>query len=69
MAQARKAVAKSELLIVIILIISLVREDDDKLEFDIVGATEVKVYPTFEAMGLRDELLRGIYNYGKSFHL
>jgi hypothetical protein len=25
---------------------------------------DVEVLPTFEAMGLREELLRGIYDYG-----
>jgi ATP-dependent RNA helicase len=39
-----------------------VREDDDKLEFE--TNSDIKVYPTFESMGLRDELLRGIFAYG-----
>jgi len=43
---------------------SRIREDDNKLEFEISGSSEVKVFPTFESMGLRDELLRGVYNYG-----
>jgi len=44
-----------------------IRDDDDKLEFDIEsegGKQEVKIFPTFDSMGLREELLRGIYAYG-----
>jgi len=45
---------------------SQIREDDDKIEFDIEGASskDVKLYSTFDAMGLRDDLVRGIYGYG-----
>jgi len=39
-----------------------IRDDDDRLEFETSG--KVEVFPTFEAMGLRDELLRGVYAYG-----
>jgi len=39
-----------------------VREDDEKIEFE--TSSDLKLYPTFEAMGLREELLRGIYNFG-----
>jgi len=38
------------------------REDDEKVEFE--TSSEIKVYPTFESMGLREELLRGVYSYG-----
>jgi ATP-dependent RNA helicase len=40
-----------------------IREDDDKLEFD-VNDNKVEIYPTFDKMGLKEELLRGIYAYG-----
>jgi ATP-dependent RNA helicase len=36
------------------------RNADDKMEF----STEVTVAPTFEAMHLKENLLRGIYAYG-----
>lgn len=39
------------------------REQDDELEFT-KQTKKVKIYPTFEAMKLKPELLRGIYNYG-----
>jgi len=38
------------------------REDDNTIEFE--TSTEIKIYPTFDAMGLREELTRGIYAYG-----
>ncbi|KOB76599.1 Eukaryotic initiation factor 4A-III [Operophtera brumata] len=39
-----------------------VREDLSNVEFD--TSEDVEVIPTFDSMGLRDELLRGIYTYG-----
>mmetsp|Transcript_27081 Transcript_27081/g.64321 ORF Transcript_27081/g.64321 Transcript_27081/m.64321 type:complete len:137 (+) Transcript_27081:39-449(+) len=36
--------------------------DDDKLVFE--TSQDVEVIPTFEGMGLRDDLLRGVYAYG-----
>jgi len=39
-----------------------IREDDDTIEFE--TSTEIKIYPTFDAMGLREELTRGVYAYG-----
>jgi len=39
-----------------------IREDDDSIEFE--SSSEIKIYPTFDAMGLREELTRGIYAYG-----
>jgi ATP-dependent RNA helicase len=36
-------------------------QDEDKMEFE---TSEIKIYSTFESMGLREELLRGIYNFG-----
>ena len=39
-------------------------DDDDTLKFE--TSDEVYVIPTFDAMGLREELLRGIYAYGES---
>jgi ATP-dependent RNA helicase len=41
---------------------SNIREDDDTLEFE--TSQEIKLYPTFDSMGLREELTRGIYAYG-----
>jgi ATP-dependent RNA helicase len=38
------------------------REDDNQLQFE--TSAEVKIYPTFDSMGLREDLLRGIYAYG-----
>ncbi len=42
----------------------LVRDDDEKIEFD-VSDNKVDIFPTFEKMGLKENLLRGIYAYGK----
>jgi ATP-dependent RNA helicase len=41
---------------------SQIREDDDTLEFE--TSQEIKLYPSFDSMGLREELTRGIYAYG-----
>jgi ATP-dependent RNA helicase len=38
------------------------RQDDEQLEFE--TSAEVKVHNTFESMGLKDNLIRGIYAYG-----
>ncbi|SJM83269.1 ATP-dependent RNA helicase FAL1 [Zygosaccharomyces bailii] len=38
------------------------REDDSQLKFK--TSKKLKVSPTFEAMNLKDDLLRGIYSYG-----
>jgi len=38
------------------------REDDSTLTFE--TSQEVDVYSTFEAMNLKDKLLRGIFAYG-----
>jgi len=38
------------------------REDDNQLEFETSG--DVKVNSTFDAMGLKESLIRGIYAYG-----
>lgn len=38
------------------------REDDEKIEFE--TSSEIKVYNTFDSMGLREDLLRGILQYG-----
>jgi hypothetical protein len=40
----------------------IVRPDDDRLSFE--TSSEVKVKSSFEDMGLREDLLRGIYAYG-----
>ncbi|EDK37471.2 hypothetical protein PGUG_01569 [Meyerozyma guilliermondii ATCC 6260] len=39
------------------------RELDEELEFT-KSTKKVKIYPTFESMNLKPELLKGIYNYG-----
>jgi hypothetical protein len=36
--------------------------DDDKVEFE--TSSKVKIYSSFDSMGLREDLLRGIYAYG-----
>lgn len=41
----------------------LKEEDMTKVEFE--TSEEVDVTPTFDTMGLREDLLRGIYAYGK----
>lgn len=41
-------------------------EDLSNVEFE--TSEDVEVIPTFDNMGLRDELLRGIYAYGTIFH-
>lgn len=38
-------------------------EDMTKVEFE--TSEEVDVTPTFDTMGLREDLLRGIYGYGE----
>ena len=40
----------------------LVEEDFSKVDFE--TSEEVDVTPTFDSMGLREDLLRGIYAYG-----
>ncbi len=40
-------------------------DNDEKVEFE--TSSEIKVFPTFESMGLREELLRGVYEYGFDF--
>lgn len=42
-------------------------EDLSNVEFE--TSEDVEVVPTFDNMGLRDELLRGIYAYGNIFSL
>lgn len=39
------------------------QEDLTNVEFE--TSEDVEVLPTFNTMGLREELLRGIYAYGK----
>lgn len=43
----------------------IISEDLSNVEFD--TSEDVEVISTFDAMGLRDELLRGIYTYGTYF--
>ncbi len=42
---------------------ALLGDDDATMVFE--TSKEVDVVPTFDQMGLRDDLLRGIYAYGK----
>jgi ATP-dependent RNA helicase len=39
-----------------------VLDNDDKLEFE--TSSDIKIFNTFESMGLREDLLRGIFAYG-----
>jgi hypothetical protein len=51
------------------------REDRERVDFDekenmeITTDAEVEVYPTFDSMGLKEDLLRGIYSYGKYYFI
>ena len=36
---------------------------EEKLEFE--TSEDVEIVPTFDGLGLREELLRGIYSYGE----
>lgn len=40
-------------------------EDEDLTKVEFETSEDVKVIPTFDAMNLREDLLRGIYAYGK----
>ena len=40
------------------------QQPDDLTNIEFESSEDVKVIPTFESMGLRDDLLRGIYAYG-----
>lgn len=42
----------------------VVEEDLANVEFE--TSEDVDVVPTFDSMGLREDLLRGIYAYGKN---
>jgi len=39
--------------------------NDDLKNIEFETSEDVEVTPTFDAMGLREELIRGIYAYGK----
>ena len=41
--------------------------DDEKLDFE--TSEDVEIVPSFDTMGLKDELLRGIYAYGRPHRL
>jgi ATP-dependent RNA helicase len=41
---------------------TILNEDLSNVEFE--TSEDVEVVPTFDSMGLREELLRGIYAYG-----
>ena len=40
-------------------------QPDDLTNIEFETSEDVKVIPTFDNMGLREDLLRGIYAYGK----
>lgn len=40
-------------------------EDQDLSKIEFETSEDVKVIPTFDALNLREDLLRGIYAYGK----
>ncbi len=40
-------------------------DDDDLANVEFETSEEVDVIPTFDSMGLREDLLRGIYAYGE----
>ncbi len=42
----------------------VIAEDDSKIVFE--TSEEVSVTPTFDSMKIREDLLRGIYAYGKA---
>lgn len=44
------------------------QQPDDLTNIEFETSEDVKVVPTFDGMGLREDLLRGIYAYGKNFH-
>lgn len=41
------------------------KQDNDLSKVEFETSKGVDITPTFDAMGLRDDLLRGIYAYGK----
>ena len=43
------------------------RNDDNREEIEFTTSDGVNVLPSFDAMSLKDDLLRGIYAYGKCF--
>jgi hypothetical protein len=40
---------------------------DEKEAIEITTDADVEVYSTFDEMGLKEDLLRGVYAYGNSF--
>jgi ATP-dependent RNA helicase len=40
-------------------------DDDDLANVEFETSEDVEVIPTFDSMGLREDLLRGVYAYGK----
>jgi hypothetical protein len=40
---------------------------DEEESMEITTNAEVEVFSTFDSMGLKEDLLRGIYEYGKRF--
>lgn len=44
-----------------------IMNDDELANMEFETSEEVKVYPTFDSMNLREPLLRGIYAYSEYF--
>ena len=40
------------------------RDFDEREQMEITTDTDVEVFSTFDSMGLKEDLLRGIYSYG-----
>jgi ATP-dependent RNA helicase len=40
------------------------RDFDEREQMEITTDTDVEVFNTFDSMGLKEDLLRGIYSYG-----
>jgi hypothetical protein len=43
-----------------------IHDHDDKLEFE--SSEDIELNPTFDSMGLREDLLRGIYAFSMSIN-
>lgn len=44
-------------------------DEDDGETVEFTTSKDIAVFPTFEAMGLKEDLLRGIYSYGRCLFL
>ena len=41
---------------------------DEKESMEITTSDDVEIYTSFDSLGLKEDLLRGIYAYGKSIN-